>query len=337
MSDASPPPPPSRASAYSADGASVLQDDGEPIIAATLTGRLTCAACGYDLRGLSVLDRCPECGLRIATSILAVVDPRAQEFEPIRKPRRTACGLFAWSLGALGAAACAWLQRVADLPALQNNPRLLSEQGTVMLASLGVMGILVSGVGALALIRPAGRMPRMGSRFALMGCALYVPLAVAYFVLHAQLDAGLASPYFARYPDAERVFVRSCELGLIAAIVLLLRTNARTLAIRSAILRTGRVDRQTMYVVAVTAALGVLGDVIRLLATHASGATAEALSIAGVSIVAIASALLTIGLAGVVIDSVRIARALLRSGRRLTSLVSMVDVARAQRRADAPS
>lgn len=71
----------------------------EPVVAATLTERLTCAACGYDLRGLSVLDRCPECGLRIATSILAVVDPRAQEFEPIRKPKLVAFGLLTWSGG----------------------------------------------------------------------------------------------------------------------------------------------------------------------------------------------------------------------------------------------
>ena len=311
------------------------EERGEPIIAATLTERLTCAACGYDLRGLSVLDRCPECGMRIATSILAVVDPRAQEFEPIRKPRVVAFGLLTWSLGGLLAALCAWLLRAAELPALNNEPHLLGEAGSRALAIVGVVGIVISGVGSLAIFKPARRMPPMGSRMALMGTALYLPLAVAYFVLHAELDAGMASPYFGRYPDAERVFVRACELSLVAAIVLLLRTNARTLAARSAILRTGRVDRQTMYAVAVTAALGVLGDVIRLAATQAGDTFAQVLSITGVSLVVIASALVTMGLAGATIDCTRIALALLRSGRRITSLVSMVDVARAQRQADA--
>lgn len=312
------------------------QDDhGEPIIAATLTGRLTCAACGYDLRGLSVLDRCPECGLRIATSILAVVDPRAQEFEPIRKPRLVAFGLLAWSYGALLAALCAWLLRAIELPALNNDPHLLGNQGARIIAFLGLVGIVVSGVASLSLVKPTPGMPRSGSRLALTGAALYLPMAVTYFVLHGQLDVGLASPYFGRFPDAERVFLRACELLLIAAIVLLLRTNARTLAARSAILRTGRVDRQTMYAVAVAAAAGVLGDAIRLMATHVQGLAAQVLSIAGVSIVVIASALLTLGLAGVAIDCTRVARALLRSGRRLTSLVSMVDVARAERQADA--
>ena len=309
-------------------------DRGEPVIAATLTQRLTCAACGYDLRGLSVLDRCPECGLRIATSILAVVDPRAQEFEPIRQPRLIAFGLLAWSSGALLAALCAWLLRAIELPALNNDPHLLGEQASRIIAFIGLLGIVLSGVASLSLVKPARRMPTSGSRLALMGTALYLPLAVAYFVLHGQLDPGMASPYFGRFPDTERVFVRACELSLIAAIVLMLRTNARTLAARSAILRTGRVDRQTLYAVAVTAALGVLGDAIRLTATHVQGLAAQVLSIAGVSIVVIASALLTLGLAGVAIDCTRIARALLRSGRRLTSLVSMVDVARAERQAD---
>lgn len=307
----------------------------EPLVAATLTERLTCAACGYDLRGLSVLERCPECGMRIATSILAVIDPRAQEFEPIRKPRLVAFGLLIWSIGGLLAATCAWTLRAAELPALGNNPHLLSEGGSRALAMIGVVCIVVSGIGAVALVRPAKRMPAIGSRLALFGVALYVPLAAAFWVLHGQLDASMVSPYFGRLPDADRVLVRAVELSLIAAIVLMLRTNARTLAARSAILRTGRVDRQTMYAVAVTAGLGVLGDTIRLAATHTDGTLSQVLSIAGVSIVVIASALLTMGMAGAAIDCVRIAHALLRSGRRITSLVSMVEVAKAERRADA--
>jgi hypothetical protein len=306
----------------------------EPVIAATLTERLTCAACGYDLRGLSVLDRCPECGLRISTSILAVIDPRAQEFEPIRRPRMVALGLLVWSLCGLLAALCAWTLRASELPTLNNSPHLIGDTGVRALAAVGACCIVVSGGGAVALVKPARRMPPMGSRLTMMGVALYLPLAAAFWVLHGQVDVSLASPYFGRMPDGERVILRAMELGLIAAIVLLLRTNARTLAARSAILRTGRVDRQTMYAVAVAAALGVLGDVIRLLATHADGTPSQVLSIAGVSIVAIASLLLTLGIAGVCIDCARIARALLRSGRRLTSLMSMVDVARAERQTD---
>ena len=309
-------------------------DQAEPVIAATLTERLSCVACAYDLRGLSVLDRCPECGLRIATSILAVVDPRAQQFEPIRRPRTVALGLLAWSLGALLAASCAWAQRVAELPALRHDPHLIGERGSLALTVIGTTGIIVSGVGAVALVKPARRMPRRGPHMAMMGVMLFVPLAATYAWLHGQLDMGLPSPYFGRFPDAQRVLLRGFELSLIAAIVLLLRTNARELAARSAILRTGRVDRQTMYAVAVCAALGVVGDGVRLAAVHADDTLSQGLSIAGVTIVVLASALLTLGLAGVAIDCTRIAQALMRSGRRLTSMVSLVDVARAERRAD---
>jgi len=272
--------------------------------------------------------------MRIATSILAIVDPRAREFEPIRNPKWVAFGLLTWSIAALLAAACVWTLRAAELPALGNNPHLLSEASVRTLAGIGVVCVLASGVGAISLVRPTKRMSPMGSRLALLGVVLYVPLAATFWILHGQLDVSLASPYFARLPDAERVLVRAVELLLIAGIMLSLRTNARTLAARSAILRTGRVDRQTMYAVAVTAGLGVLGDLIRLWATESNGAVGQVLSIAGTTLVVIASALLTMGMAGAAIDCARIARALLRSGRRITSLVSMVDVAKAERQPD---
>lgn len=303
-------------------------EPSEPVIAATLTGKLTCAACGYDLRGLSVLARCPECGLRIATSILAVVDPRAQEFAPIGAPRRVAAGLLAWSYGAVAAGACVWATRAAEMPALRNGPHLIGRDGALALAAAGVACVVASGVGALTLIHPARGVPARGAHRAMLGVALYVPLALAYWMLHGHLDPGLASPYFGRLPDGPRTALRGVELALIAGIVLLLRTNARALAARSAILRTGRVDRQTLYAVAVAAALGVLGDGARLASTLDDGQTGQVLAIAGVSIVAIASGLLTLGLVGVAIDCTRIALALLRSGRKLASLVTMVGVAR---------
>jgi len=272
--------------------------------------------------------------MRIATSILAVVDPRAQEFEPIRKPRSIAVGLLAWTCGALIAALCAWLQRAAELPALGDAPDLISENGKLTLAWIGTVGIIVSGAGAITLVRPARHMSGRGSSLAVVGVMLYVPLAMVYAYLHGSLDVGLPSVYFSRFPDPGRVGVRSVELTLIVGVVLLLRMNARELAARSAILRTGRVDRQTMYAVAVCAALGIVGDLVRLAAVGAEAALSEILGITGVTIVALASVLLTMGLIGVAIDCTRIARALLRSGRRLTSLVSMVDVARVNQHAD---
>jgi hypothetical protein len=248
-----------------------------------------------------------------------------------------ACGLLTWSLAALLAAACAWTIRAGELPALRNDPHVFGETATRTLALLGTVLILVSGVGAIANVKPTRHTSARGTSLALLGVVLYIPLAVTFWALHGQLDISLPSPYFGRSPDALRVLVRGVELLLIAGIVLSVRTNARTLAARSAILRTGRVDRQTLYAVAVTASLGVVGDGFRLAGTFTGGAPSQALSIAGVTLVVIASALLTMGMAGVAIDCARIARALLRSGRRITSLVSMVEVAKAERQAGTAS
>ena len=92
-----------------------------------------------------------------------------------------------------------------------------------------------------------------------------------------------------------------------------------------------------MYAVAGCAILGILGDIARLAAVEMDGALGQLLGIAGVTIVALFSALLTMGMIGVMIDSTRSARALLRAGTKLTSLVAMVDVARQDRPAEAAS
>ncbi|GIW74256.1 MAG: hypothetical protein KatS3mg103_0778 [Phycisphaerales bacterium] len=198
---------------------------------------------------------------------------------------------------------------------------------------MGLAGVAISAVGALALVRPSRRQPAARTRRAALGVALYLPLLLAYAQIHLVLDLGQPSPYFERMADASRVLVRSVELVLLAGITLLLRPNARALAARCAILRTGRVDRQTLMAVAVSALLGILGDLLRLASAHAGDhleVLAQVLGIAGVSIVVIASALLTIGLLGVAVDCVRIASALLRTGRRLGQFVSLVDLAHAR-------
>ncbi|MEO1008350.1 MAG: hypothetical protein AAFX79_07270 [Planctomycetota bacterium] len=298
---------------------------GEPVVAAVLSGELRCAACRYDLRGLSVLERCPECGLKIATSILAVVDPRAQEFEPVRRPSAIAAGLMAWAAGACLAALAAWVLRLAEAPELLGSAGWLDRPSQQRIALVGAGCVLLSGVGALALVRPTSGLKAWSVACAVLGVLLFLPLAASYWWLHGELDAMTTSPYFGHAPDAGRALARGTEMLLIAAIVLLLRRHARALAVRSALLRSGRVDRQTMYAIAAAAAVGIAGDAVRLGGRELGGGPGDALVIAGISIVAVSSALLTLGIVGATIDCLRIARALLRSGRRLASYVSMVE------------
>src|SRR5215831_18001819 len=83
-------------------------------LARELGGDLPCAACRYNLRGLSVRSVCPECGTPVRATILFTVDPYASVLRPITWPRATAAGLILWSMGALGAAVLTWVLRGAD-------------------------------------------------------------------------------------------------------------------------------------------------------------------------------------------------------------------------------
>ena len=72
--------------------------DGSPrawasVLASELTGDLPCVRCGYNLRGLSIREHCPECDAPVRATILALVDPRASELKPLRRPRLTGWGL----------------------------------------------------------------------------------------------------------------------------------------------------------------------------------------------------------------------------------------------------
>ena len=100
------------------DGGSrpVPGDAAEPIIAATLTERLRCAACSYDLRGLSVLDRCPECG-RVPREVVAEREERRE-----RTLARTR--LFALIAVALGLAALLVFIEVEERRELQRQQQL---------------------------------------------------------------------------------------------------------------------------------------------------------------------------------------------------------------------
>jgi len=55
---------------------------------------LACRTCGYQLRGLSALGRCPECGAEAMASIATAVDPALRAFVRLASPARTASSLL---------------------------------------------------------------------------------------------------------------------------------------------------------------------------------------------------------------------------------------------------
>ena len=278
-----------------------------------LTGDLPCASCGYNLRGLSVRGNCPECGVPVRATILARIDPRATEIQPIPRPRFVAAGVMCWSVGALAAACFTWLIQIAHVAELMRG----ATWNVSWCRWVGVLAILVSGLGALTLVRPHAGIPARNVALALIAAAAYVPLAWLHWQVVGVMDAIAPPPYFAHGVIVEelavdRLCLRLAMSGVMAVMVLCLRPNLRLLVARSMVLRTVRVDRQTMYAVLASVAVIALGDLMGLLTGVLRGPIGDVTAISSLFLVAVGSMLLTIALAGLVIDSWRLLPVLLR-------------------------
>jgi hypothetical protein len=129
--------------------------------------------------------------------------------------------------------------------------------------------------------------------------------------MHLDLDPIRSAPYFAGAPQSDRVLLRFVASAAIIIILLGVRPNARDLVKRCMVMRTGRVDRQTILGMAAVVGLAMAGDGLRLAGTSTSWADPQVMDLAGTVVIAIGSAMLTLGLVGALVDSCRIARAVL--------------------------
>ncbi|MCW5777167.1 MAG: hypothetical protein KIS87_12085 [Phycisphaeraceae bacterium] len=246
-------------------------------------------------------------------TILARIDPMATEIQPIPRPRLVAAGVMCWSVGALAAACFTWLIQIAHVAELMHG----SAWDVGWCPEAGVIAILISGLGALTLARPHAGVRGRNVAFTLVAAAAYPPLAWLHWQIVGVLDAVARPPYFAQGGIVEELVVDRLSLrlaisGVMTVMVLCLRPNLRLLVARSLVLRTGRVDRQTMYAVLASIVVVALGDAMGLLAGVLRGPIGDVTSISSLFLVAVGSMLLTIGLAGLVIDSWRLLPVLLR-------------------------
>lgn len=283
-----------------------------------LLGRLPCARCRYELQGLSIAGNCPECGLPIGATILAVVDPFAKELQPIPRPRLINLGMQLWAGGALLAALAVWSMRLAEVC----SEILGTGYWPRWAPAAAVVCTAVSGVGALALIQPHGKIPHRQRLAALAACVGYVPLVALHWVLFVRIDASaFAFDYFSSTPDHKRLAIRLL-CGILGVLITIgLRLNARVLVSRSLVLRTGRVDRQTLYALAAAFGVGVAGDALRLASAYLRPASMDLLGNAGMALQVLGAVLCTLGLAGVAIDTWRLRRAILSPPLVLSELI----------------
>ncbi|MBL8875171.1 MAG: hypothetical protein JNM86_05175 [Phycisphaerae bacterium] len=284
----------------------------QPLLAKELTGDLRCARCQYNLRGLSIRARCPECGMSIRGTILAKVDPHASELQPIYFPRLTALGLVVWPLAAILAAACLWWLRASEMAA-RASPSWVGD-GAVLFT-------LLSGLGAVALIKPHAQIAADGIARAAIGVLLYLPLALAFHIVINRMDSIAPTPFVALGQlSTERSAVRLiCDL-LMMVLLACLRPNARLFVHRSMLLRSGKVDRQTMLAMVGALAVIAVGDLAHLFGARAAGGIEQIAQVLGTVLIAVGSMFLTIGMVGVLVDIFRILPAVLSAPVSLESV-----------------
>jgi hypothetical protein len=276
-------------------------------LARELTGDLPCAGCGYNLRSMSIRGVCPECGTAVRATLLSRIDPFADVLRPISWPVVTAGGLMIWSIFALVAALLIWILRGGDAWAAWTGSPGPRRVPVVMAA---VVCVALSGLGALVLVRPHAGIPWRQRASAAIAVLAIVGYALLSWQLHGVFDASHARPYSALLLP-ERNWLRLALGGLMLVALLGLRPNIRLLASRSLVMRMGRVDRQTIRALVVAVLITALGDAMHLIAAktqHPDGV----LYTVGLALIGLGSMLITVGLGGIVVDSLRLVAVILR-------------------------
>ncbi len=272
-----------------------------------LVGSLPCIVCGYDLRGVSIRGMCPECGTAVRATILYRVDPEAEELQPMCCPRLTGLGIVLWAMGGLAAIGGSWAILINDI--------IRHGMGWSWSTGLGPEFVVacagLSMLGLLGMVRPTRRTSWVGVVSALGAAVAYIPAAICFWRVH-RIDQTWVTPYsFGAEVTVERELWRILLCVSLAVILLGVRTNARELVRRSLAMRTGRVDRQTIYAMVAAVGISCGGDLMRLASTSMTGALADGVASVGTLIVALGSLFLTLGMAAAVVDSWRIRAAIL--------------------------
>ena len=304
------------------------ESDGPPEIPANLDailqGRLPCITCHYDLQGISIRDLCPECGTAVRATILSEVDPKADELKPLTAARFTAMSLAVWAVAGFAASVCVWVLRVAEMLESLLGQRIAADWAVPFLLA----ATTICGVAMLGLIRPVRLQPAWKTIAAAFGALLFIPLVWLLFEMHAVYDRSAGPPYFStRGADPERTLLRLGTSATLAAILILIRPNARDLVRRCLALRTGRVGRQTLLAMVAVLGLASLGDVLILWASvlpSTAVAFADVLLYLGRTLILLGSLLLTLGLYHVILDSRRIGGVLLHPPPSMDQVIGRV-------------
>jgi len=272
--------------------------------------------CGYELQGLSIRDLCPECGTAVRASILHLVDPLADALAPMRSPKLTAVCVVAWAATGL----VGMLLLAADRAGSMATSAGWDVGVPVWLLEAGMLFAVLSGLSMVGLVAPTRATRQIASFAAVASLLAYLPILLAIDQI-GQIDALLPAPYLSGTPTPERLWWR-IGLGASMAVVYLgFRPNARELVRRTLVLRTGRVDRQTLLAMAGAALLGVIGDGLRLASLSTTSTPAFVLDRVGSLLILVSSLFLILGMASATVDGLRISRAIRLGPRSLRDII----------------
>ena len=288
-------------------------------IATGLTGDLRCLRCGYNLRGLSIRSACPECGLPVKATILVIVDPKAEELTPLRWPTLTAWGLVAWAGLGLAATVLAWLARGNEgYAALTGDPVVAIQ----LLGLAAAASAALSAAAAVVVVRPHADVSVWSTVRAGVGVLLQFAVAWCVWLVLGVYDAEHAPAYLSGDgPSPERAGLRLAMGVALAGSLWCLRPNLKLLAVRSVVVREGRVDRQSVLAVIGAVAVGAAGDGLLLIASAGETWVGDAVRIVHVALVALGSVLFTSGVINLFHDTLRLRPVLGSSGIGLSHIM----------------
>ncbi len=225
-----------------------------------------------------------------------------------------------WPGGAIVTALAVWAMRGIELAgSTLAIPLGLARQ----LPAIGVVGLVVSAIGAFSLVKPHDMIPLRRTARALLGASLYAVLIALFVHIHFVLDRAGGAGYFrGAGAPTQRTGERLVLLAVAALIALLLRPSARLLAGRCLVYRHGRADRQTIYAFIGALGLTAVGDLLVLALPMLPEPTRAMPLLIAWTIIAAGSLFVTVGLWSICIDAVRVARTILEPPPSLGAVVT---------------
>lgn len=283
------------------------EDDGRPLF--TIMRSIGCASCGYDLRGLPLSGRCPECGRPVLESVRIGVDPTASRLPRLRDPKKVGLGLVLL----VGVMLLVALLMVLPAAAAWFEPPGARNQMSNRLRSLGMfwswIALLVAlwPVHLLAWPWTEERNPRVRRDLRLLGGGVVAGIVVAACSwLLLRPIAHMPGQWADRW---EPIVLQLALLGAALVVLAALRKLLRVIGERSRQFRTARGGRQRLRDL-IAALYGMMaGDGLRLAGLLGGP---DWLGVVGAIVLMISTTMLLIGLIYMFVNVLWIARSILR-------------------------